>query len=93
MEYKNEQTKVILRRRNSIQAFKVLDIQGDNLIIRNPYNRKHTVKVFVPKIVGDYKAGDYADIKFLRTGSTGYTVEVVGHTPPEFMPDNEADIV
>lgn len=37
MEYKNEQTKAILRRRNSIRAFKILDIQEDSLVIRNPY--------------------------------------------------------
>ncbi len=92
MEYKNEQTKAILRRRNSIRAYRILDIQGDSLIIKNPYNRERTVEISVPKIVGGYNVGDYADIIFLRTGSTGYTAEVIGHTPPEFTPSNGEEI-
>lgn len=92
MEYKNEQNKAILRRRNSIQAYRILDIQGDSLIIRNPYNRERTVEISVPKIVGGYNVGDYADIIFLRTGSTGYTAEVIGHTPTEFTPSNGEEI-
>lgn len=92
MEYKNEQTKAILRRRNSIQAYRILDIQGDSLIIRNPYNRERTVEILIPKIVGGYNVGDYADIIFFRTGSTGYTAEVIGHTPPEFTPSNGEEI-
>lgn len=93
MEYKHEQTTAILRHRNSIRAYRILDIQGDNLVIRNPYNREHTVGIPVPKLVSGYKVGDYADIIYLRTGSTGYKAEVIGHTPPEFTPDNEQDIV
>lgn len=93
MEYKHEQTTAILRHRNSIRAYRILDIQGDNLVIRNPYNRERTVGIPVPKLVSGYKVGDYADIIYLRTGSTGYKAEVIGHTPPEFTPDNEQDIV
>lgn len=92
MEYKNEQTKAILRRRNSIRAFKILDIQEDSLVIRNPYNRERTVGISVPKIVGGYNVGDYADIVFLRTGSTGYMAEVIGHTPTEFKPKENVEI-
>lgn len=92
MEYKYEQTTTILRQRNSIMAYRILDMQGDNLVIRNPYDRERTVGIPVPKLVSGYKVGDYADIIFFRTGSTGYTVEVIGHTPPEFVPDNGADV-
>ena len=92
MEYKNEQTKAILRRRNSIRAYRILGIQGDSLVIRNPYNRERTVGISVPKIVGGYNVGDYADIVFLRTGSTGYKAEVIGHTPTEFKPKENVEI-
>lgn len=93
MEYKHEQTTTILRHRNSIRAYRILDIRGDNLVIRNSYNRECTVGIPVPKLVNSYKVGDYADIVYFRTGSTGYKAEVIGHTPPEFTPDNGADIV
>lgn len=93
MEYKHEQTTTILRHRNSIRAYRILDIQGDNLVIRNPYNRERTVGIPVPKLVSGYNVGDYADIIYSRTGSTGYKAEVIGHTPPEFTPDSEQDIV
>ncbi len=92
MEYKNEQTKAILRRRNSIRAYRILGIQGDSLVIRNPYNRECTVGIPVPKLVSGYKVGDYADIIYLRTGSTGYTAEVIGHTPTEFTPKGNVEI-
>lgn len=93
MEYKHEQTTTVLRRRNSIRSYRILDIQGDNLVIRNPYNRECTVGIPVPKLVGGYKVGDYVDIIYFRTGSTGYKAKVIGHTPPEFTLDNGADIV
>ncbi len=92
MEYKREQTTAILRRRDSIQAFRILDIRGDSIVIRNPYKREYTVEILVPKIVGGYNVGDYADIIFLRTGSAGYTAEVIGHTPIEFTPKNNIEI-
>lgn len=92
MEYKKEQTKLILRKRNSIQAYKILDIKGGNLIVRNPYKRENTAEILVPKLTNDYKVGDYTDIIFCRTGSTSYKMEVVGHTPSEFAPTNGEDI-
>ena len=93
MEYKHEQTTTILRHRNAIRAYRILDIRGDNLVIRNSYNRERAAGIPVPKFVSGYKVGDYADIVYFRTGSTGYKAEVIGHTPPEFTPYNGADIV
>lgn len=92
MEYKKEQTKLIFRRRNSIRAYKILDIKDGSLIVRNPYKRENATEIEVPKPTDDYKVGDYADIIFLRTGNTGRKIEVVGHTPPEFVPTTRDDI-
>ena len=92
MTYKQEQTKQILRRRNSIRAYKVLDIQEGNLIVRNPYKREHTENIYVPKLADDYKVGDYADIIFCKMGSSSYKTELIGHTPPEFVLSNGKNI-
>lgn len=93
MTYKHEQTKPVLRRRNSIRTYKVLDIKEGNLIVRNPYKREKTEEILVPKLENDYKVGDYADIIFCKMGSSSYKTELIGHTPPEFVSTNGEDIV
>ena len=92
MTYKQEQTKQIFRRRNSIRAYKVLDIQEGNLIVRNPYKREYTENISVPKLASDYEVGDYADIIFCKTGSSSYRTELIGHTPPKFVPSDGEEV-
>ena len=92
MNYKQEQTTTILRHRNSIKAYKILDIQGNNLIIRNNLDKSKMIEFAVSE-PGNYKVGSYVDMIFTRMGSSSHRIELIGHTPPEFMPDNGVDIV
>lgn len=91
VEYKPEQTKKILRNKNAIHAHKLLGVKGNNLIVRNPYNRDVTAEFAVPN-PDDYKTGNYVDMVFGRIGSTSYRMKLVGYTPTEFVPDNGEDI-
>jgi len=91
MEYKREQTTTILRRRNFIRAFKILDIQGSNLIVRNSFNRNKTAEFAVSE-PDEYKVGDYVDMVFTKTGSNSHTIELIGHTPTQFTPKGNAEI-
>lgn len=92
MKYKPEQTTALLRRRNSIRTFKVLGIKGNDLIIRNSYDRGKTA-AFTVSEPDNYKIGGYVDMVFVRRGSSSYAIQLIGHTPPEFTPDNGQDIV
>lgn len=91
MEYKREQTTTILRRRNSIRAFRVLDIRGNNLVVRNSLDRSKTAKFAVSE-PDEYKVGDCVDMVFIRTGSNSYSMELIGRTPPEFTPKGNVEI-
>ena len=92
MEYKHEQTTAILRHRNSIRAYRILDIQGNNLIVRNNLDKGRTAEYPVSE-PDNYKVGGYVDMVFVRRGSSSYAIQLIGHTPPEFTPDNGQDIV
>lgn len=91
MEYKREQTTAILRYRNSIRAFRVLAIQGNNLIVRNSYDRNKTA-CFTVSEPDEYKVGGYVDMVFTKTGSNSYTIELIGHTPTQFTPKGNVEI-
>ena len=85
MTYKYEQTKPILRRRNGIRAFKILDIKGNNLIVRNPYDRERTFDLITVKNPSDHKVGDFIDAVISRMGTSSYMAQFLGKTPPEFI--------
>lgn len=91
MEYKREQTTTILRRRNFIKAFRILDIQGNDLIVRNSYDRNKTA-CFTVSEPDEYKVGGYVDMVFTKTGTSSHTIELIGHTPPEFTPKGNVEI-
>lgn len=95
MNYKHEQTATILRRRNSIKAYKILDIQGNNLIVRNNLDKSKTDRTaeFPVSEPGNYKVGGYVDMVLVSRGSNSHAIQLIGHTPPEFVPDNGADVV
>lgn len=91
MKYKHEQTTTILRHRNSIRAYRILDIQGNNLIIRSNLDKEKTME-FAVSDPDNYKVNDYVDMVFTRTGSSSYRIELIGHTPSTFTPNNGIDI-
>lgn len=91
MEYKREQTTAVLRRRNFIRAFKILDIQGNNLIVRNNLDKSKKAKFPVSE-PGNYKIGSCVDMVFIKTGSSSHTIELIGITPPEFIPQSNIEI-
>lgn len=91
MECKREQTTTILRRRNFIRAFKILGIQGNNLIVRNSFDRNKTAEFAVSE-PNEYKVGGYVDMVFIKTGTSSYTIELIGYTPPEFTPKGNVEI-
>lgn len=91
MEYRREQMITTLRRRNSIRAFRILDVQGNNLIVRNSLDRSKTAKFAVSE-PDEYKVGDCVDMIFIKTGSSSYSIELIGHTPEEFIPKGNVEI-
>ncbi|MDE7430659.1 MAG: hypothetical protein K2N34_01890 [Lachnospiraceae bacterium] len=91
MTYKYEQTKPALRRMNSIRAFRVLDIKGNNLIVRNPYDRERTFDLIAVKNPNEYEIGDYIDAIISRMGTSSYMAQFLGKTPSDFI-DNGKEI-
>lgn len=91
MEYRREQTTSALRRRNSIKSFKILAVQNSNLIVRNSLDRSKTAKFAVSE-PDEYNVGDCVDMVFIKTGSNSYSMELIGHTPPEFTPKGNVEI-
>lgn len=92
MTYKYEQTKKpVLRRRNAIKTCKILDIQENNLIIRDYFDKENTIKFLVSE-PDKYKIGSYVDMTFYRNGSTSCRTELIGHTPPGFVPTDGVEI-
>jgi len=86
MKYEFERSKPALRRMNSIRAFKILNVKGNNLIVRNPYDREKTFDLITVKNPNDYKIGNYIDAIISRTGTSSYMSQFLGNTPPELVP-------
>ena len=91
MEYKAEQKSKVRRIMDNIRAFRILDIKGNSLIIRNATDRNACAMIDVPDTKG-YETGGYVDVIFSRMGTSSYRTEFLGKTPPEFAPENEVDI-
>lgn len=87
---KSEQTNATKRRENNIRSFKILDIKGDGLIIRNAVN-KGTCSIAVLDS-SDYEVGNYVDVIFSRTGTSSFKTEFLGKTPQEFVPQSNIEI-
>ena len=90
-EYEHVQLTVALRSQNNIRAHKVLDIQGNDLVIKLWMNSEKTERFRVPEPEA-YKVGEYLDFIILRTGKTSHTTKLIGKTPIEFIPVDGADI-
>ncbi len=92
MTYEYERTKPALRRTCSIHAYKILNIKGNRLIVRNLYNREEMFDLISVKNPEDYKTGDYVDAIIGKLGSSSRMVQFLGKTPPEFVPNNGQEI-
>lgn len=91
MEYEFERTKPALRRMNGIRAFKILDIKGNNLIVRNPYDRERIFDLITVKNPSDYEVGGFIDAIISRMGTSSYKAQFLGKTPSNFI-DNGKEI-
>lgn len=91
MGYRPEQTKEVQRLMNNIRAFRILDIKGNGLIIRNATNKESCATIDVPD-TKKYEIGGYVDVIFSKTGTSSYRTEFLGKTPPEFAPKHEVEI-
>ena len=56
MTYKQEQTTAALRRENAIMVYRILEVRGTDLIVRNSLNKGGAVILTVSNSDG-YKAG------------------------------------
>lgn len=79
------------RHENGIYALKILEIRGNNAVVKSPLNPK--ICVLVPLTDSDYYgAGIYIDVQFVKTGKTSFKADLIGITPPEFVPINGEEI-
>lgn len=84
MEYKKEQLSTVFRHTNSIEAALITEIKGNDFTIER-FNGQ--TLHFPVNCAGDYEPGQYIDIQYFRTGGSSHTMKLIGHTPPEFIPD------
>lgn len=75
------------RHESGIYALKILEVRGSNAVVKSPLNPKTCV--LVPLSDSDYYgAGIYIDVQFVETGKTSFKADLIGITPPEFVPFN-----
>lgn len=89
--YKFEQTTMELRSKRSITAHKILDIEGNDLVIRLWLNRDDIERFRVAE-PENYEIGQYVDFVILRTGKASHTTKLIGKTPEQFIPVDGSDI-
>ena len=88
MEFKQEQLTTVSRHRNSIETVKIMDIRGTDLILER-FNGK--TERFPVSYLAGYEIGQYLDVVFFNTGKSSHGMKLIGHTPPQFRPDAEAN--
>ena len=86
MEFQKIQLTNISRHRNSIEVAKITSINGNNITIERFNGDTETFPI---NHLGDYAPDQYIDIQYFRTGSSSYTLKLIGHTPPQFYPEAE----
>ncbi len=90
-KYECRQLSAVSRHKNYISAHKILDIQCNYLVVRLWCNKCETERIAVPT-PEEYKTGEYIDLVVLRMSKTSWRVELIGYTPQEFIPADDADI-
>lgn len=90
-KYERRQLSTVLRRKNNISAHKIFNIEDNYLVVRLWRNKCETERILVltPE---EYKTGEYIDLVVSRMSKTSYRVEIIGYTPQEFIPSDDADI-
>lgn len=77
------------RRINNIYALKVLNTDGNRIVVRNALDILTCISI----IVSDnyYEPGTYVDVAFSEKDRI-FNAKLVGITPPEFVPDSGIEI-
>lgn len=83
-KFKPEQASPVLRRRNFIKACRVLDVQGNYLVIEDNLDTSGKMRFLVTE-PDSYEIGGCVDMVFSRIGDSSHKARLVGHTPPEFV--------
>lgn len=87
--YDKIQLTALARYQNEISVRQILDIKNGELIMHTWNSGEDICRIPVKKEqLPLYSVSDYVDMIILRTGNASYTARLVGHTPPEFIPDN-----
>ena len=91
-QYEESQKTTISRHVNFISAHRILDIQGNNLIIQLwPSDDSKTANILV-SMPEEFSIGDYVDLQVIRHSKTSNSVELIGRTPQKFIPANGAAV-
>ena len=83
--YECSQTTAVLRNRNGIKAYRILDISNKHLIFQLWPNSDEQGKIMV-SMPEEYEIGKYVDMQVIRHSKTNYSVKLIGRTPKAFIP-------
>ncbi len=86
MDCKNE---LNARHKNSIYALKILNVDGNRVVVRNALDTSTCISLVAPDSY--YESGTYVDVAFSEKDKT-FNAKLVGITPPELVPDNGVEI-
>lgn len=86
MDCKNE---LKARHENNIYALKVLNVDGNRVVVRNALDTSTRISIIVPDTY--YEPGTYVDVAFSEK-SKSFNARLIGITPPEFVPNDGAEI-
>lgn len=86
MDYKNE---LKVRHENNIYALKILNVDGNRVVVRNALDTSTCISLVTPDSY--YEAGTYVDVAFSEKDKS-FNAKLVGITPPEFAPNDGAEI-
>ena len=92
-QYEESQKTTISRHTNFISAHRILDIQGNNLIIQlwpSDSSKTASIPVSMPQ---EFEPGQYIDLQVARQSKTSYSVTPIGPTPKAFIPANGVAVV
>lgn len=78
------------RHENGIYALKILEVREGNAVVKSPLNPK--ICVLVPLSDSDYYGtGLYVDVAIANKGKS-FKANLIGVTPPEFVPNDGEEI-
>lgn len=91
MEFEHVQTIMVLRRKNGIKAYKILDIRDGHLVFQLWLNSDEQGRITL-SVPEEYSVGEYIDLQVVRTSKTSYIVKLIGRTPQMFVPADGRNI-